>query len=115
MILGTVTLSAIAQIALKIGVSSLHMASGRGVASLLLAAMSSPFIWLGLAIYGVSVIAWLWILSRVEVSVAYPFVGVSFLLTAVMGAVLLHEHVTPLMAGGTLLVFIGCVLIARSA
>lgn len=116
-ILATVTMSAVAQIALKIGVSAMRASAsiGHGVTGLVQAALTSPFLWGGLAIYGGSVIAWLWVLSQIDVSVAYPFVGTSFILTAVMGAVFLHENVTPLRIAGTLLIVLGCVLVARSA
>jgi multidrug transporter EmrE-like cation transporter len=54
-------------------------------------------------------------LSKVDVSVAFPFVGISFVLTAAMGWLILREHVTTLRIAGMLLVILGCVLIARSA
>ena len=114
-ILATVALSAIAQIALKGGVTSARAAQASEGAQFLFAAVQSPLVWLGLAIYGLSVIAWLWVLARVDVSVAYPFVGLSFVLTAAMGWLLFHENVGPLRIAGTLLVVAGCVLIARSA
>jgi len=114
-IVATVSLSAVAQIAFKVGVSSLRVAQPYGVTSVALAAMASPFIWVGLIIYAVSLVAWLWVLSHVEVSAAYPFVGISFVLTAIMGAAFLHENVSALRITGTLLVIFGCVLIARSA
>ena len=34
---------------------------------------------------------WLWVLSKVDLSVAYPFVGISFLKTMGFGAFLLNE------------------------
>ncbi|HTO40828.1 MAG TPA: EamA family transporter [Rhizomicrobium sp.] len=114
-ILVTVVLSAVAQIALKSGVTALKLQDGQGIVGLGLAVAASPFIWLGLVIYGLSVLAWLWVLSKVDVSFAYPFVGLSFVLTVAMGALVLHEPVTPLRWAGTLLVIGGCVLIARSA
>jgi drug/metabolite transporter (DMT)-like permease len=114
-ILGTVCLSAVAQVALKIGTRSLSSSAGKGLPEVILSVASSPFIWLGLGIYGASVLAWLWVLSKTDVSVAYPFVGISFVLTAVMGAVLLHENVSPLRIAGTALVIFGCILIAKSA
>ena len=114
-ILATVALSAVAQIALKSGVSALKLGDAPGAVGLVMAVASSPFIWLGLVIYGLSVLAWLWVLSKVDVSFAYPFVGLSFILTAVLGAVVLHEAVTPLRMAGIFLVVCGCVLIARSA
>ena len=114
-ILGTVSLSAFAQMALKIGTRSLQSSAGKGVSATILSVVSSPFIWLGLGIYAASVLAWLWVLSKTDVSVAYPFVGISFVLTAVMGAMFLHENVSPLRIAGTMLVIFGCMLIAKSA
>ena len=81
-ILGTVCLSAVAQVALKIGTRALSSSAGKELPAIILSVASSPFIWLGLGIYGASVLAWLWVLSKTDVSVAYPFVGISFVLTA---------------------------------
>lgn len=117
LILLTVTLSACAQLALKLGVARPSMAEAlqNGALEAVLAAAVSPLIWLGLMIYGLSVAMWLWVLSRVDLSVAYPFVGVSFLITMAFGAFLLDESVTPLRVVGTVLIAGGCVLVGRSA
>jgi len=114
-IIATVSLSAVAQIAFKIGVTALRAAQPANLTGVALAAMASPYIWAGLIIYASSLVAWLWVLSQVDVSAAYPFVGISFVLTALMGALYLHENVSLLRIMGTLLVIFGCVLIARSA
>lgn len=117
LILLTVTLSACAQLALKLGVATPRMATAfqGSIPDALVAASMSPLIWLGLFIYGVSVAMWLWVLSKVDLSVAYPFVGVSFLVTMAFGALILNEVVTPVRLIGTLLITAGCVLVARSA
>ncbi len=81
----------------------------------LIAAAGSPLIWVGLTIYGLSVAMWLWVLSKTDLSVAYPFVGVSFLVTMMFGIFLLNENVTPARIAGTLLIACGCVLVAKSA
>ena len=116
MILVTVTLSAVAQLALKFGVMSapVKSAGGQGGLQFLLAVAASPGVWAGLAVYGASVGLWLWVLSKTDLSAAYPFVGVSFLITMAFGALLLHEQVTPARIAGTLLIAVGCVLVARS-
>jgi drug/metabolite transporter (DMT)-like permease len=114
-ILGAVSLSALAQIALKIGTAPLKSAAGKSLPDVILSVAASPFIWIGLGIYGASILGWIWVLSKTDVSVAYPFVGIGFVLTAVMGALFLHENVSPLRIAGTVLVIFGCVLIARSA
>jgi drug/metabolite transporter (DMT)-like permease len=117
LILLTVTLSACAQLVLKLGVAKplMEKALRGSIADALFAALSSPLIWSGLLIYGLSVAMWLWVLSKVDLSVAYPFVGVSFLITMAFGALLLDESVTPLRIVGTLLITGGCVLVGRSA
>ncbi|MCX4028126.1 EamA family transporter [Endozoicomonas sp. SM1973] len=113
----TVTLSACAQLAFKLGVTKPTMASAlqSSITESLLAAAISPFIWVGLIIYGLSVAMWLWVLSKVELSVAYPFVGVSFLVTMAFSALLLNETLTPTRVFGTVLIACGCVLVGKSA
>jgi len=117
LILFTVTLSACAQLALKVGVATPHMedALQSGPFHAIIAALSSPLILLGLIIYVFSVGLWLWVLSKVELSVAYPFVGISFLVTMFFGAFLLNENVTAMRLAGTVLIVGGCVLVGRSA
>ena len=117
LILLTVTLSACAQLALKLGVAKPAMAHALqgGLTDALTAALTSPLIWSGLLIYGLSVAMWLWVLSKVDLSVAYPFVGVSFLITMAFGALLLDESVTPLRVVGTILIAGGCILVGKSA
>lgn len=117
LILLTVTLSACAQLALKLGVAKPSMAHALqgGLVDALTAALTSPLIWSGLMIYGLSVAMWLWVLSKVDLSVAYPFVGVSFLITMAFGALLLNESVTPLRIVGTILIASGCILVGKSA
>ncbi len=116
-ILFTVTLSACAQLVLKLGVMKPQMAYAlqNGVIESLIAAALSPLIWIGLVIYGLSVAFWIWVLSKVDLSVAYPFVGVSFLVTMAFGAFLLDETVTPTRILGTILIAFGCVLVGKTA
>jgi drug/metabolite transporter (DMT)-like permease len=117
LILVTVTMSACAQLALKLGMKGPGITAGlaEGGLTAALSVALNPWIILGLSIYGLSVVLWLWVLSKVELSVAYPFVGVSFLITMAFGAWLLHEEITVGRLIGTVLIAIGCVLVARSA
>jgi drug/metabolite transporter (DMT)-like permease len=116
LILATVTASACAQLALKLGMTSPAVVAAlpQGGKGILIAVASSPLVWTGLTIYGLSVAVWLWILSKVDLSLAYPFVGVSFIVVMLFGVFLLNETVTPLRMIGTLLIAFGCVLVARS-
>ncbi|WP_339635681.1 SMR family transporter [uncultured Sneathiella sp.] len=117
LILLTVFSSACAQLVLKLGVGDQKMqaAMQSGIVDSFIAAAFSPFIWLGLIIYALSVALWVWVLSKVDLSVAYPFVGIGFVVTMLFGILLLNENVTPMRIIGTVLIVGGCVLVGRSA
>jgi drug/metabolite transporter (DMT)-like permease len=110
LIIVSVSLSALAQLALKSGV----MRAG-GAASGLLAMVGSPWVIAGLGLYALSTLIWLSVLARAPLSLAYPFVGLGFVATMLLGALVLGESVTPIRIAGTLLIAFGCVLVARSA
>jgi drug/metabolite transporter (DMT)-like permease len=116
LILATVLASAVAQLALKLGMSNpaIGVAAQNGGKALVLAVAGSPLVWAGLTIYGAGVLAWLYVLSKVDLSLAYPFVGVSFIVVMLFGIFLLQETVSPMRMIGTVLIALGCVLVARS-
>jgi len=117
LILLSVALSGFAQVSFKMGVSThgvrAAMASGE-VPSLLMAFLLSPAVLAGLAMYGVGTLIWLNVLARMDLSLVYPFVGLSFLLTAVLAHLLFHEAFGSGRIIGTMLVIAGVALVARS-
>ncbi len=115
-ILISISLSVMAQIFLKYGMSSAVVQAE--IASFTL---KSPFIvvtniqvFLGLSCYVASAVTWLYVLSKVDVSKAYPFVGLGFIGTMIFAAVILHEPLTMMKVIGTLLVVGGIFLISMS-
>lgn len=59
-------------------------------------------------------VVWLAVLAKVEVTMAYPFVGLGFLVTLALGVLLLGETMSLTRVIGTLLVVLGVVLTAQS-
>lgn len=117
LILVSVTLSACAQVLFKWGVSPAPGQGATGDPSLLgtaLATLLRPGIVGGLALYGIGTLLWLGALARTELSQAYPFVGLGFVLTAALGHWLFGEAFGPSRLAGTALVITGVFLIARS-
>jgi drug/metabolite transporter (DMT)-like permease len=111
-----VTLTAAAQIALKLGVSGAKMqqALAGDASSFLLRAMLAPTVWIGLALYGVSTVLWLLVLARSDVSYAYPFVSLGFVFTALYAALVMHEPMAVARVGGIALIVTGVWFVARS-
>lgn len=54
----------------------------------------NPHLWIGLFCYGVSLLLWLWILQKYELSFAYPMVGLGYVITTIMAILFLGESVT---------------------
>lgn len=113
LILVSVTVFAVAQIALKLGVSS---GAGPAARSLLgpLAMLSTPGVLIGLALYAAGTMLWLVALERVEISQAYPFVGIGFALTTLAGWWLFGDQLSAQRLAGIVLVVGGIALVARS-
>ena len=102
---------------LKIGmnqISSDEILSFAGARDFFLAILKSPKVMTGLFLYGLSAVIWLIILSRVDLSFAYPMIGISYIFMLFISKFLLNEHVSPLRWIGAVVISIGVVIITRS-
>ena len=77
-------------------------------------AAKEPRLWIGLFLFGVSALFWLVVLSRVPLSVAYPFVGVSYILIVAFARFFLHEHVPFMRWIGVAVVALGIAIVGLS-
>ncbi len=118
MLVAAVLLSSAAQVVLKLGMTdpgvqlALHAAGAVNIARALL---MSSWLWVGMALYVLSLGVWLVVLSRTDVSYAYPFVALGMVVTTLSGRFLLHETLPPLRILGLLVIVSGVALVASSA
>jgi len=112
----SVTIAALAQITLKIGVSTqtIREALASSPVDFFVALALNPYVIAGFALYGLGAMSWVVVLTRVDVSQAYPFVGLSILLAFGLGHFLLGEPLSMIRIAGMLLVVSGIVLVAQS-
>lgn len=111
-----VLLNAIAQLALKAATNRL------GTVSLVLDTLiptalrvaAQPFIWLGLGCYAVSVAVWIAALSRVPVSLAYPFLSLGYVVNAFAAWYLFGESLNAQKLVAVGVIVLGVWLLARS-
>jgi multidrug transporter EmrE-like cation transporter len=111
-----VMLNAVAQLALKAATNRL------GTVSLVLDTLlptalrvaSQPFIWLGLGCYAVSVAVWIAALSRVPVSLAYPFLSLGYVVNAFAAWYLFGESLNAQKLVAVGVIILGVWLLARS-
>lgn len=68
----------------------------------------------GILSYAISVIIWLWVLSRVELSYARPLVGIGYILVAIYAYYFMGENVTLVRWAGIILISLGVFLVTKS-
>jgi multidrug transporter EmrE-like cation transporter len=117
MILLSISLAVSGQFLMKNGMNQVgRIGSGDLVyyKSMLLKTFFHPYILAGLALYVVSTVSWLIVLSRVNLSFAYPFAGLGYVLTILISWRFLQEPVGAARLIGGALICLGVVFISRS-
>lgn len=117
-IISSVSLSAFAQIVLKMGMSNPKVQNDLIIAGNLFEklyiALTNVYVVAGISMYLFSMILWLVVLSKIDVSVAYPFVGLGFIITMVLGFLLLNEQISTMRVMGTILVVCGVLMVSST-
>jgi drug/metabolite transporter (DMT)-like permease len=72
------------------------------------------YVVVGLGIYMLGVVFWLAALSRVDLSFAYPFASLSYVLMLLVSWGIFNEKISVLRLVGTLVICAGVLIIARS-
>lgn len=117
LLLTSVCLNVTGNFLLKKGVLTIGGISGEKVKLIpeLTRAATSPFIIIGLVLYGLSFIIWLRVLTISDLSRAYPiFATIVFLLTTVISILFFKENVSLLRFIGIIVILVGIFIVARN-
>jgi len=116
LILTGVLLNAIAQILLKKGMLSIGYFEFHfeNFFPIIKKVTNNLYILSGLTSYVISVMIWLLVLARVEVSYAYPFLSVGYVVVTVMGYVIFQENLSWMRVIGIAVIIVGVLLLSRS-
>lgn len=117
LILLGVLLNAGAQIMLKSGMSQIgHFDfSMANLVPIGYKVMGNPPIITGLSMYVLSVAVWLLVLSRVQVSFAYPMLSIGYIVNAIAAYYLFGEPLTSMRILGMFVIIAGVYLVAQSS
>lgn len=113
LILTGVLLNAAAQLVLKKGMSQIGSIQV-DINSILTMVLKASYVWSGLIFYVISFVVWLMVLSRVEVSYAYPFLSIGYIIAAFVGYFYFGESMTLNKIGGIIIICLGVFLLYRS-
>jgi multidrug transporter EmrE-like cation transporter len=118
-VLLSVLLSAGSQVLLKFGMTSPAvrgaMATQGEPLRVVLAILTAPTVIIGLGCFGLSAIVWLFVLARIPLSTAYPFVALGIAITVIAGRLLFDEPLSALKVGGVALILAGIAAVAASS
>lgn len=95
-VMGCAVLGAIAQILLKQGTRAGSLAS-----------YLNGYVFAGLLLYGLSMVIYLWVLPKGEVSILYPLIATSYIWVALLSLIVLKEHFTLAKGLGSLAIVFG--------
>ena len=113
----SVTLNALAQISLRKTMLTIGAipSSLSGIPSFLLSLGLNLWFIGAMTCYVVSIGAWMAVLRKSEVSLAYPLLSIGYLITAVIGYFFMNEHVNATRVIGIAIICVGIIIISRSA
>ncbi|NJN16777.1 MAG: EamA family transporter [Oscillochloris sp.] len=104
------------QLLLKVGMSQMGSLeiSMAAVPSIVLRMATSPWVVGGLFVYVSGIFFWLLALNRVDLSYAYPFASLSYVLIFFSSWLMLGERISLSRVMGMIVICLGVVLVARS-
>jgi multidrug transporter EmrE-like cation transporter len=115
LILFTVLTNACAQIMLKKGMLGLGPVTlEAGLVQTVFKIVFNPWVFLGLVMFVVSMASHLIVLSKVELSFAYPFLSLAYVVVAAYAYFIFKEDVNALRIAGIGFICFGTILISRS-
>jgi len=77
-------------------------------------ALSTPLVLAGFFAYALGSLIWLIIISRVDLSFAYPLISIGYILVAIFSWWLFNENINWMRWLGTVIIILGVILISRS-
>lgn len=111
-----ISLTVSGELLLKYGMNQ-HGVFGLSAGSIipsLIRIFTNPFILAGFALIFSGSVFWLSVISRVELSYAYPMLSLGYVLTVVASWFLFSEQVTPIRIGGLVIICLGVFVVSRS-
>lgn len=116
LILSSVVLNSIAQILIRKGMLKVGGVTFSSLLDLtnILSILQNIWLWLAMLSYVLSIVLWMMVLSKVQVSFAYPFLSIGYIVAAVIGFLWLGETFDLYKIAGIAVICFGIIILSRS-
>ena len=116
LIITSVLLNALAQILLKAGMKNFsNIDLKNNVIQTFISIAINPYIICGFISYGISILLWLWVLSKVDVSYAYPFQAFGYIVVTILAWLIFQENINLTRIIALIFITLGLIILALSA
>lgn len=113
-LLAIVATAAVAQLLLKLSVAT-DTPGPKTWLHLYVGLLSNPYFIVGMAMYGLASIAWMWALKTYPLSKVYPILALTFVFVPLLSRIFLGERIPPTTVVGVLLILAGVTVIGLRA
>jgi multidrug transporter EmrE-like cation transporter len=114
LVLISVVLGAFGQLFMKMGLKDRPIELGQLVSLKFFDTIFQKYVFLGVVLYFLAVLLWFVVLSKAELSFAYPLISLAYVITAFLAMFVFKENVTVVRWLGIILILAGVFLITRS-
>ena len=114
-ILSSVLLNCFAQILIRKGMLEVGEVTLNDVAKLIVSMVSNLWLWGAILSYGIIILLWMYVLSKVEVSFAYPFLSIGYVVAVFVGYFWMGESIDIYKITGIAIICFGIFVLSRSA
>ena len=109
----SIILGAVAQYFFKTGVTVISEKTNGGIGEVIKSGITNLHLWSGMFCYGFSLLLWFYVLSRMELSRAYPLVSIGYIFTLFLGYFFLNEALSVTKVAGIVLIVLGVIFLSR--
>lgn len=102
------------QFCMKFGINKVGSFNSMPASQFLIKAFTTPIIILGIALYAVSAVVWIIILSKVDLSFAYPMLSIGYVLVLLVSWAFLGEQMNFFKVFGIIFIALGIIFIFKS-
>ncbi|OGC14078.1 hypothetical protein A3J90_08715 [candidate division WOR-1 bacterium RIFOXYC2_FULL_37_10] len=114
LVLVSISLAVIAQLCMKNGMNAFGSFQINQIIFKIIPMLLNPWVMAGFILFGISSIFWLAVLSRMDLSFAYPMVSLAYIAVAIASIIFFKESVTLIRWAGIIVICFGVFLISRS-
>jgi len=115
LVLISVILGVLGQLSLKQGMKNIGNFEVKDfLSSRIFELVAEKFVVIGIVLYAIATLLWLVVLSKAELSFAYPMLAIGYILIAIFSKIFFGENVTFVRFFGILLISMGVFLLLKS-